>query len=73
MNGYSEDLRRRIVSAVEGGVSKSQAARTFSVSLSFGQTIRQQGRAGRILGLEEETRIRSEAGREGEEAQFSGP
>ena len=34
MNGYSEDLRRRIVSAVEGGISKAQAARTFSVSLS---------------------------------------
>jgi transposase len=34
MSGYSEDLRRRIVSAVERGTSKSQAARTFSVSLS---------------------------------------
>jgi transposase len=34
MGGYSEDLRRRIVSAVERGTSKSQAARTFSVSLS---------------------------------------
>jgi transposase len=34
MNGYSEDLRRRIVSAVGGGMSKVQAARTFSVSLS---------------------------------------
>jgi transposase len=34
MSGYSEDLRRRIVSAVEGGLSKAQAARTFSVSLS---------------------------------------
>jgi transposase len=34
MNGYTEDLRRRVVSAVEGGMSKSQAARTFSVSLS---------------------------------------
>lgn len=34
MNGYSEDLRRRIVSAVEHGKSKSQAARTFDVSLS---------------------------------------
>jgi transposase len=34
MNGYSEDLRRRVVSAVEGGMSKSQAARIFSVSLS---------------------------------------
>jgi transposase len=34
MNGYSEDLSRRIVSAVDRGMSKSQAARTFSVSLS---------------------------------------
>ena len=34
MSGYSEDLRQRIVSAVEGGMSKAQAARTFSVSLS---------------------------------------
>jgi transposase len=34
MNGYSEDLRQKIVSAVERGMSKSQAARTFDVSLS---------------------------------------
>lgn len=34
MSDYSEDLRRRIVSSVEGGMSKAQAARTFSVSLS---------------------------------------
>jgi transposase len=34
MSSYSEDLRRRVVSAVEGGMSKAQAARTFSVSLS---------------------------------------
>ena len=34
MNGYSEDLRRKIVSAVERGISKSQVARTFDVSLS---------------------------------------
>ena len=34
MNGYSEDLRRKIVSAVERGMSKTQAARTFGVSLS---------------------------------------
>ncbi len=34
MSGYSVDLRRRIVSAVEDGMSKAQAARTFSVSLS---------------------------------------
>src|SRR5918995_3761538 len=34
MSAYSEDLRRRIVSAVEGGMPKAQAARIFSVSLS---------------------------------------
>jgi transposase len=34
MSGYSEDLRSRVVSAVGGGMSKAQAARTFSVSLS---------------------------------------
>jgi transposase len=34
MSGYSVDLRERIVSAVGGGMSKAQAARTFSVSLS---------------------------------------
>lgn len=34
MKPYSEDLRRRIVRAVEGGTSKSAAARLFDVSLS---------------------------------------
>ena len=34
MKPYSEDLRARIVSAVYGGVPKSEAARLFSVSLS---------------------------------------
>jgi transposase len=34
MSGYSEDLRRRIVSSVRGGMPKARAARAFSVSLS---------------------------------------
>jgi transposase len=34
MNGYSEDLRKKIVSAVERGTTKRQAARTFGVSPS---------------------------------------
>ncbi len=34
MSSYSVDLRERIIRAVEGGMSKAQAARTFSVSLS---------------------------------------
>lgn len=34
MRPYSEDLRARIVTAVEGGMTKSEAVRLFSVSLS---------------------------------------
>jgi transposase len=34
MNAYSEDLRKKIVEALEKGMSKSEAARTFGVSLS---------------------------------------
>src|SRR5918995_725701 len=34
MSGYSVDLRERIVSSVEGGMSKAEAARTFSVGRS---------------------------------------
>jgi transposase len=34
MNGYSEDLRQKVVSAVGRGMPKAQAARTFDVSLS---------------------------------------
>jgi transposase len=34
MRPYSEDLRRKIVAAVEGGMPKTQAARTFGVGLS---------------------------------------
>ena len=34
MRAYSEDLRKKIVAAIERGMSKSQAARTFDVSLS---------------------------------------
>ncbi len=34
MNAYSEDLREKIVEALGRGLGKSEAARTFSVSLS---------------------------------------
>lgn len=34
MKAYSEDLRQKIVQAIEDGLSKSQAARLFNVSLS---------------------------------------
>ncbi len=34
MKAYSEDLRKKIVAAIERGMPKTQAARTFDVSLS---------------------------------------
>jgi transposase len=34
MRAYSEDLRRKIVETVGGGMGKSEVARTFGVSLS---------------------------------------
>jgi len=34
MKAYSEDLRRKIVSALERGMPKAQAARTFGVGIS---------------------------------------
>src|SRR3712207_6414745 len=47
MRAYSEDLRKKIVAALERGMSKAEAARTFSVSLSsvkrYARSARQQG------------------------------
>jgi transposase len=34
MRAYAEDLRKKIVAAIERGMPKAQAARTFDVSLS---------------------------------------
>jgi transposase len=49
MSAYSEDLRRRIVSAVEGGMPKARAARTFSVSLSSVKRYVQRAERGESL------------------------
>src|SRR3712207_2237025 len=48
MRAYSEDLRKKIVAALEQrGMSKAEAARTFSVSLSsvkrYARRVRQGG------------------------------
>jgi transposase len=47
MRAYSEDLREKIVAALERGMSKAQAARTFDVSLSsvkrYSRTAREGG------------------------------
>jgi transposase len=49
MNGYSEDLRQKVVSAVGGGMSKAQAARTFGVSLSSVKRYVDKARRGESL------------------------
>jgi transposase len=47
MRAYSEDLRKKIVAALERGMSKAQAARLFDVSLSsvkrYSRTAREGG------------------------------
>jgi transposase len=47
MRAYSEDLRKKIVTAIERGMPKAQAARLFDVSLSsvkrYSRTARQGG------------------------------
>ena len=53
MRAYSEDLRKKIVSAVERGMSKAQAARLFDVSLSSVSSVTREP-------LEEEGRLRAQ-------------
>src|SRR5256714_14407436 len=49
MNAYSEDLRRKIIEALRRGMGKSQAARTFSVSLSSVKRYAKMADEGRSL------------------------
>jgi transposase len=49
MNAYSEDLRMKIVEVLERGMGKSQAARTFSVSLSSVKRYSRLAEEGRSL------------------------
>ncbi len=49
MNPYSEDLREKIVQALGRGMGKSQAARTFSVSLSSVKRYARMAEEGRSL------------------------
>jgi transposase len=49
MNAYSEDLRMKIVQALGRGMGKSQAARTFSVSLSSVKRYAKLAQEGRSL------------------------
>jgi transposase len=49
MNAYSEDLRMKIVEALQRGMGKSQAARTFCVSLSSVKRYARMADEGRSL------------------------
>jgi len=49
MNAYSEDLREKIVEALRRGIGKSEAARTFSVSLSSVERYARMAEEGRSL------------------------
>jgi len=49
MNAYSEDLRKKIVEAVERGLPKIEAARTFGVGISSVKRFVATARQGRSL------------------------
>jgi len=49
MNPYSEDLREKIVEALNRGMGKSEAARTFAVSLSSVKRYAKRAEEGRSL------------------------
>ena len=49
MKAYSEDLRKKIVLAIERGMSKAQAARLFDVSLSSVKRYSRMAREGGSL------------------------
>ena len=49
MNAYSEDLRKKIIQALRRGMGKSEAARTFSVSLSSVKRYTKMAEEGRSL------------------------
>jgi transposase len=53
MNAYSEDLRKKIVEAVEGGMPKIEAAKTFDVGISSVKRYVAAARAGRSLAPKE--------------------
>jgi transposase len=49
MNAYSEDLREKIIEALRRGMGNSEAARTFSVSLSSVKRYVKKAEEGRSL------------------------
>ena len=56
MKAYSEDLRRKIVDAIERGMLKAQAARTFGVGISTVKRYATQGPKRRVFGARQGSR-----------------
>jgi transposase len=67
MRAYSEDLRKKIVAAIEWGMPKAQAARLFDVSLSSvkryariasqGESLKPRQSPGRLRKADEKARV----------------
>jgi len=62
MNPYSEDLRKKIVQALRRGMGQSEAARTFSVSLSSVKRYAKMADEGRSLAPEKRPGSKPKAG-----------
>ncbi len=64
MNAYSEDLRKKIIEALRRGMGKSEAARTFSVSLSSVKRYAKMADEGRPLAPKKRPGSQPKTGRE---------
>ncbi len=64
MNSYSEDLRKKIIEALRRGMGKSEAARTFSVSLSSVKRYAKMADEGRPLAPKKRPGSQPKTGRE---------
>jgi transposase len=62
MNPYSEDLRKKIVQALRHGMGKSEATRTFSVSLSSVKRYANMADEGRSLAPKKKPGSKPKAG-----------
>jgi transposase len=68
MKAYPEDLRRKMVEAVERGMLKSEAAKTFGVGVSSVKRYVLAAREGRPLAPKIAPRLQAQAGRGRKEA-----
>ena len=66
MNAYSEDLRKKIVEALRRGATKTEAARTFGVSLSSVKRYAKLADEGRPLAPKRRPGLKPKLGRTAE-------